>query len=82
MWRRTWLVFSQAVTVAVAALFVVVTLKPQWLPGGGGGSVLLAGPTLVQATADPAGAPSGAAGGYAAAARRPAPAVVAISATK
>ena len=82
MWRRTWLVFSQAVTVAVAALFVVVTLKPQWLPGGGGGSVLLAGPTLVQATAVPAGSASGAAGGFAAAARRAAPAVVAISATK
>ena len=31
MWRRTWLLFSQAVTVAVAALFVVLTLKPEWL---------------------------------------------------
>ena len=31
MWRRTWLVFSQAVTVAVALLFVVLTLKPEWL---------------------------------------------------
>jgi hypothetical protein len=26
--RKTWLIFSQAVTVAVAVLFVVATLKP------------------------------------------------------
>ncbi len=31
MWRKTWLTFSQAVTVAVAALFVVATFKPGWL---------------------------------------------------
>jgi len=30
---RLWLIFSQAVTVAVAALFVVATLKPDWLRG-------------------------------------------------
>ena len=29
--RRTWLLFSQAVTVALAVLFVVATLKPEWL---------------------------------------------------
>ena len=29
--RRTWIIFSQAVTVAVAVLFVVATLKPEWL---------------------------------------------------
>jgi serine protease DegQ len=29
--RRLWLVFAQAVTVTVAALFVVQTLKPEWL---------------------------------------------------
>ena len=42
MWRKTWLVFSQAVTVAVAVLFVLLTLKPDWLPGGAGG---VAGPS-------------------------------------
>ncbi len=31
MWRRIWLTFSQAVTVAVAALFVVATFQPGWL---------------------------------------------------
>ena len=29
--RKIWLLFSQAVTVLVAALFVVATLKPQWI---------------------------------------------------
>jgi serine protease DegS/serine protease DegQ len=29
--RRLWLIFAQAVTVSVAALFVVMTLKPEWL---------------------------------------------------
>lgn len=33
--RKTWLIFSQAVTVALAALFVVTTLKPQWLERSG-----------------------------------------------
>src|SRR5664279_6570626 len=32
--RKAWLLFSQTVTVAVALLFVVATLKPQWLPRG------------------------------------------------
>jgi serine protease DegS/serine protease DegQ len=29
--RRLWLIFAQAVTISVAALFVVQTLKPEWL---------------------------------------------------
>jgi Do/DeqQ family serine protease len=31
--RRLWLIFAQAVTVSVATLFVVQTLKPEWLAG-------------------------------------------------
>ena len=83
MWRSSWLVFSQAVTVAVAVLFVLLTLKPEWLPGGraGGVSALLPTPTLVQLAAAPGGAASGATG-YALAARRAAPAVVSVTATK
>ncbi|MFY9511864.1 MAG: trypsin-like peptidase domain-containing protein, partial [Rubrivivax sp.] len=77
--RRTWLVFSQAVTVALAALFVVVTLKPEWLPRNGG-SLVLPTPTIVQAAAPVASAASGS--GYSAAARRAAPAVVSIVASK
>ena len=83
MWRRTWLVFSQAVTVTVAVLFVVLTLKPEWLPGGRAGMAgsVLPSPTLLQAA--PAGAASdAAASGHALAARRAAPAVVSVTATK
>jgi Do/DeqQ family serine protease len=29
--RRVWLIFAQTVTIAVAALFVVQTLKPEWI---------------------------------------------------
>lgn len=32
--KQIWLIFAQAVTVAVAALFVVSTLKPHWLAQG------------------------------------------------
>ena len=39
--RRTWLIFSQAVTVAVAVLFVVGTLKPEWLRGSPTGPLSL-----------------------------------------
>ena len=30
--HRLWLIFAQTVTVALAMLFVVTTLKPEWLP--------------------------------------------------
>ena len=30
--RRLWLIFAQAVTLAVAVLFVVSTFRPEWLP--------------------------------------------------
>lgn len=83
MWRKTWLVFSQAVTVAVAALFVVATLKPDWLPGARSGN-LLPTPTLTQVISAPAErAASGAlVTGYTLAARRAAPAVVSVTATR
>ena len=29
--KRIWLLFAQSVTVLLAALFVVATLKPEWL---------------------------------------------------
>ncbi|HZX29769.1 MAG TPA: 2-alkenal reductase, partial [Rhodocyclaceae bacterium] len=29
--RKLWLIFAQTVTVALAVLFVVGTLKPEWL---------------------------------------------------
>src|SRR5262245_19748702 len=30
--NRFWLLFAQATTIAVAALFVVSTFRPEWLP--------------------------------------------------
>ncbi len=84
MWRSTWLVFSQAVTVAVAVLFVLLTLKPAWLPGWSGAthsSGVMPAATLLQA-APPADGASAAATGYALAAMRAAPAVVSVTATR
>jgi len=77
--RRTWLIFSQTVTIAVALLFVVATLKPDWLGRGG------AAPGVVSIVAAPQTQPtaSGAsATGYSAAAKRAAPAVVSVTASK
>jgi serine protease DegQ len=33
--QRLWLIFAQTVTVALAVLFVVTTLKPEWMPPRG-----------------------------------------------
>ena len=79
--RRLWLIFSQAVTVALALLFVVATLKPEWL-GRAPGAML---PQIVSVvTASPAApvAASAAAPGLRAAAQRAAPSVVSIVASK
>jgi serine protease DegQ len=32
MLRRLWLIFAQTATVALAALFILATLRPEWLP--------------------------------------------------
>ncbi len=71
--RRLWLVFSQAVTVAVAVVFVLSTFKPEWLPRRGGAPVIALGPVSL-----PAGAASAPTGSLAYAARRAAPSVVSI----
>ncbi len=75
--RRLWLIFAQAVTVSVAILFVLNTLKPEWLRGGGPGAVvaILEAPGREPAT-------TSAPGSYAGAARRSMPAVVHIFTTK
>ena len=72
--RRYWLLFSQAVTVGLALLFIVVTLKPAWIEGlRGAGS----GITLLQAPTSDAG--SRPAGSLSEAARKAMPAVVSIN---
>jgi len=86
MLRNLWLTFAQAVTVGLAAVFIVSTLKPQWLPE----PLRRAQPatsTAASATA-PAGSAQAAADrneailSYAEAARRATPAVVNIFTTK
>ena len=64
----------------MATLFVVVTLKPEWLPRSGLGGVLPS-PTVFVAAPAPAGSAAGPAG-MAAAARAAAPAVVSIVTSK
>ena len=78
--RKLWLVFSQAVTVALAVLFVVGTLKPQWLPRAPANSQ----PDVVaiRTAAPPPVATTLAAGSLSGAVSRAAPAVVSVSATK
>jgi Do/DeqQ family serine protease len=83
MWRKHWLIFSQAVTVALALLFVVSTLKPEWLPGATANAPLpppTYAPPAAPPPPPPASVPSG--GSLAEAARRAAPAVVSIAANK
>jgi serine protease DegQ len=64
--RKFWLFFSQAVTVLLAAYFVVATLKPEWLgrmprPGWGGAVPSSAGvvPVIQAPAASPSAAPTG-----------------------
>jgi serine protease DegQ len=77
--RRFWLVFSQAVTVLLAAYFVVATLKPDWL-GRTGPAVGGQGVALVEAPTPAAGPPP--AGSFRLAARRASAAVVSINTSK
>ena len=81
--RRLWLLFSQAATVALAVLFVVGTLKPHWLPRGGG----VVPEVVAIRTAPPATSASAVqsplqVASYSGAAQRAAPAVVSVSAGK
>ncbi|MGX5658903.1 trypsin-like peptidase domain-containing protein [Castellaniella ginsengisoli] len=69
--KRLWLIFAQTVTVCLGILFLVATLRPQWLPGGAPGT----------GTAPPAVAGS-APISYAAAVSRAAPSVVNIYTAK
>ena len=74
---RLWLTFAQTATLCLAVLFVVATLKPEWLPGKSGGT-----------TAANQDAPSGFSGGgartasYSDAVLKAVPAVVSIFTSK
>ncbi|MCB1888747.1 MAG: trypsin-like peptidase domain-containing protein [Rhodocyclaceae bacterium] len=74
--RRIWLIFAQAVTISLAVVFVVSSLRPDWLPGASPVSA----PTAVVAVREAAPV-TGAAprASYSEAAARVLPAVVYIA---
>ena len=75
--KRSWLLFSQSVTVLLAIWFVVATLKPEWLQGVQRSA---GGMTLLQAPAS--STESRAAGSLSGAAQKASPAVVSINTSK
>ena len=84
MLKRLWLIFAQAVTVALAAVFVVATLRPQWLQTTRWRDPPTAqtARTASQIALPPSPPASVVRAGYAHAARVAAPAVVSITASK
>ena len=83
--RKLWLIFAQATTVTLAVLFVLSTLKPEWIRRS---DQTLARPIVLGAS-PPSEAGRAAPqtidihrGGYSLAAKRAAPAVVSIMASK
>ncbi|MFC4298813.1 MAG: trypsin-like peptidase domain-containing protein [Castellaniella sp.] len=75
--KRLWLIFAQTVTICLGILFLVATLRPQWLPGGAPMPGVLDG-----APAAPLAGPVTAPASYAAAVARAAPSVVNIYTSK
>ncbi|KGM39567.1 2-alkenal reductase [Aquabacterium sp. NJ1] len=79
--RKTWLIFSQTVTVAVAVLFVVSTFKPQWIQSVSWRQALPGATVAVVPAAAPgssAPAPAAVALGFRDAAQKAAPTVVSV----
>ncbi|BBL23251.1 trypsin-like peptidase domain-containing protein [Comamonas terrigena] len=76
--KRYWLLFSQAVTVLLAAYFIVATLQPSWLRSGA--TVSRAGISLLEAPSEPR--PEPVPGSLSAAAKQAMPAVVSINTSK
>ena len=75
--RRLWLVFAQTVTIGVAVMFVLITLKPEWgYRDGASSSLTIVEAPMASAPTLPVGEPSTVS--YAGAAQRALPAVVHI----
>ena len=79
--RKFWLLFSQTVTVLVAAFFVVATLKPQWIDRGSFSSSVGA-ISVIEAPASNGQRSAGSGGGFSAAAKIASGAVVSINTSK
>jgi serine protease DegQ len=75
--RKLWLIFAQTATIALGVLFVLTTLKPEWLGRAPGGTQVV---ELKQAV--PAGPGAMRSGSYSDAVRRATPAVVNIFTSK
>src|SRR5574343_651817 len=76
--HRLWLIFAQAVTVSLAVLFVLLTLKPEWLGERSGPTAVTIQQALPPSVAGSQGAPAS----YADAAQRALPSVVHIFTSK
>ena len=72
--RRLWLIFAQTVTISLAVLFVVTTLKPEWL----GKTVSHKVPVVALQETQTLGEPANATGSYRDAAKTALPSVVHI----
>ena len=82
MLRRFWLFFAQAVTVLLALMFIVATLKPQWLQRQGQFGRQLAEPIVALREVTPGIGGTTASGSYADAAHKAMPAVVNVFSSK
>jgi serine protease DegQ len=82
MLRRLWLVFAQATTVGLAVLFIVTTLRPDWLRRT---PLQVSTPVVRDVSIQQVASPPGRAGlvsSYSDAAKRAMPAVVSVYTTK
>ncbi|WP_322033589.1 Do family serine endopeptidase [Paraburkholderia sp. J76] len=82
MLRRFWLFFAQAVTVLLALMFIIATLKPQWLQHQGQFGKQLAEPIVALREVAPGIGGGAAQGSYADAAQKAMPAVVNVFSSK
>ncbi|MBN3810411.1 Do family serine endopeptidase [Paraburkholderia sp. Ac-20347] len=82
MLRRFWLFFAQAVTVLLALMFIIATLKPQWLQHQGQLGKQLAEPIVALREVAPGIGGGSAQGSYADAAQKAMPAVVNVFSSK
>jgi serine protease DegQ len=80
--RKFWLLFSQAVTVLLAAYFVVATLKPELLNRSARTSTSTGSVAFLEAVSSSTSAPTPAPGSLAAAAKKASAAVVSINTSK
>src|SRR5690606_17246237 len=72
--RRLWLLFAQAVTICLALLFTIATLKPNWLTHGPGQTTSTSVVPFFEVVPSPGDSPTS----YAGASNKAAPAVVNI----